>query len=146
MKVILLKKIKNLGKKFEEIDVKPGYGRNFLLPKRNVIIATNSVIKKLIEYKKKIIKKKIKKIKKIFFYFKKKKKIEITFYLKLGKNGKLLGSITKKNIKKFFFLKKIQIKKNYLEKIKINKIGNFHCYFNLPYKIKYKFLFKIFYI
>ncbi|ADM89989.1 50S ribosomal protein L9 [Candidatus Karelsulcia muelleri CARI] len=141
MKVILLKK-------FEEIDVKPGYGRNFLLPKRNVIIATNSVRKKIIELKKKIIKKKRKKIKKFFFYLKKNKKIEITFSLKLVKNGKLLGSITKKNIKTIFFLKKIKIKKKnfYLEKIKINKIGNFHGYFNLPYNIKYKFLFKIFYL
>ncbi|BAO66337.1 50S ribosomal protein L9 [Candidatus Karelsulcia muelleri] len=145
MKVILLKKNNNLGKKFEEIDVKPGYGRNFLLPKRYVIIATNSVRKKIIEFKKKIIQNKIKNLKKIFFFLKKKKKIEITFYLKLGKNGKLLGSITKKNIKKIFFLKKNKIKKIFLEKRKINKIGIFNGYFNLPYKIKYKFLFKIFY-
>ncbi len=32
MQIILLQRIVNLGKLGETVDVKPGYGRNFLIP------------------------------------------------------------------------------------------------------------------
>lgn len=42
MKVILLKDIENVGKKYEVCDVKPGYARNFLLPEGSVKLATKA--------------------------------------------------------------------------------------------------------
>ena len=39
MEVILLEKIQNLGDLGEKIIVKPGYARNFLLPKKKAIVA-----------------------------------------------------------------------------------------------------------
>ncbi|MFP3037178.1 MAG: 50S ribosomal protein L9 [Candidatus Karelsulcia muelleri] len=47
MKIILKKKILNLGKKNDLIEVKPGYARNFLFPKKKAILATISSIKEL---------------------------------------------------------------------------------------------------
>ena len=32
MQLILLQNVKNLGKLGDKVDVKPGYGRNFLVP------------------------------------------------------------------------------------------------------------------
>jgi len=32
MEIILLKDIENLGTKFDVVSVKPGYGRNYLIP------------------------------------------------------------------------------------------------------------------
>jgi large subunit ribosomal protein L9 len=40
MRVILLEKIRNLGSLGEQVDVKPGYGRNFLIPKNKAVFAT----------------------------------------------------------------------------------------------------------
>lgn len=45
MKVILREDVKNLGTTGEIVDVKPGYARNFLLPKKLVEVATPAVIK-----------------------------------------------------------------------------------------------------
>jgi len=40
MEVILLEKIKNLGALGAKVDVKPGYGRNFLIPQGKAVPAT----------------------------------------------------------------------------------------------------------
>lgn len=46
MRVLLLEEIKSLGKKGEIVEVKDGYGRNFLIAKGKAQLATNEVIKR----------------------------------------------------------------------------------------------------
>ena len=40
MQVILLEKVRNLGNLGDFVDVKPGYGRNFLIPQKKAVFAT----------------------------------------------------------------------------------------------------------
>lgn len=40
MQIILLEKIKNLGNLGDKVNVKPGYGRNFLIPQSKAVFAT----------------------------------------------------------------------------------------------------------
>jgi large subunit ribosomal protein L9 len=40
MQVILLEKVRNLGDLGETVNVKPGYGRNFLIPQSKAVFAT----------------------------------------------------------------------------------------------------------
>ncbi len=49
MEVILKQDVKNLGDKDDVVNVKPGYGRNFLIPKGYAILATVSARKVLAE-------------------------------------------------------------------------------------------------
>jgi large subunit ribosomal protein L9 len=49
MEVILKQDVKNLGDKDDVVTVKPGYGRNYLLPKGYAILATVSARKVLAE-------------------------------------------------------------------------------------------------
>ena len=49
MEIILKQDIKNLGEKDDVVTVKPGYGRNFLIPKGYGILATSSAKKVLAE-------------------------------------------------------------------------------------------------
>ncbi len=44
MKVILQEKIANLGQVGDQVNVKPGYARNYLIPKNKVVMATPSNI------------------------------------------------------------------------------------------------------
>ena len=46
MQVILLEKISNLGNLGSKVDVKPGYGRNFLIPQKKAVLATPNNIAK----------------------------------------------------------------------------------------------------
>ena len=49
MEVILLEKVRNLGALGDQIKVKAGYGRNFLLPKGKAVIASKENIAKFEE-------------------------------------------------------------------------------------------------
>ena len=51
MKVILLKDIKGVGKKFEEKEVSDGYAGNFLLPKNFVLVSDKACIAKVKQLK-----------------------------------------------------------------------------------------------
>lgn len=44
MQIILLEKIKNLGNLGDKVNVKPGYGRNFLIPQSKAVFATEKNI------------------------------------------------------------------------------------------------------
>lgn len=46
MEVILLEKIQNLGKLGDKVKVKPGYGRNYLIPRKKAVPATPDNIAK----------------------------------------------------------------------------------------------------
>ena len=49
MDIILLENVEKLGFKNEIVKVKPGYGRNFLIPSGKAILATESATKVLAE-------------------------------------------------------------------------------------------------
>jgi large subunit ribosomal protein L9 len=49
MQVILKEDVANLGYKDEVVTVKPGYGRNFLIPQGKAVIASESALKMLAE-------------------------------------------------------------------------------------------------
>lgn len=47
MKVLLLKDMDNLGNKYDVVEVKNGYGMNFLIPQKMALIANQANINKL---------------------------------------------------------------------------------------------------
>ena len=49
MKIILKEDIANLGYKDDVVDVKDGYGRNYLIPQSKAVVATKSALKVLAE-------------------------------------------------------------------------------------------------
>ncbi|WGH26154.1 MAG: 50S ribosomal protein L9 [Candidatus Shikimatogenerans bostrichidophilus] len=131
--IILQKKIKKLGEKYNIIKVKDGYALNYLIPNNYAVIATKSEININNEKLKQININLEKLNKKYILYINKLKKIKINFLVKLKKNNKIFGYITKKDIKKKLEENKIFINCNniYMNK-KINKIG--------IYNVKIKFL------
>ena len=49
MKIILIEDVQNLGYKDDVVEVKNGYGRNYLIPQKKAILATESNLKQLNE-------------------------------------------------------------------------------------------------
>jgi len=108
MKVILTTNVKKLGKVGELVNVKDGYARNFLLPKKMALREN----KKNLEYYEKIkeeIKinenKKLEQAKETIDNI---KKLKIQFSKEADEKGQLYGAISKKEI--INFLKENQIK------------------------------------
>jgi len=100
MKVILQKDIPSLGDAGDIKEVAEGFARNFLLPKKLVIIANESS-KKAIDHQMKLIKiKKDKRKKTSEQLAASMSDIELTIPAKVGEEGKLFGSITSIDIAK----------------------------------------------
>jgi len=58
MKVILKQDVENLGRKGDTVEIAPGYGRNYLIPKKLALEITPSNLK-MIEIERQALKKKI---------------------------------------------------------------------------------------
>ncbi|MEM9849264.1 MAG: 50S ribosomal protein L9 [Bacteroidota bacterium] len=94
MNVILLKDLEKVGEKFEVVTVKPGYGRNFLIPQKLAIIANTENLSRLDEHKAKEAEKEAALIAE---YETMKGKIEsktLSIGAKAGTSGKIFGSVT----------------------------------------------------
>lgn len=98
MKVILLKDIKNVGRKEEIINANDGYARNYLFPKNLAIEATKDNLLKLQAKKKSLENKKQAEIDANKKIAEKLSKITLTIRAKAGANGKIFGGITSKEV------------------------------------------------
>ena len=93
MDVILKQDVKNLGDKDDVVSVKPGYGRNFLLPKGYAILATESARKVLAENIKQAQFKQEKIRKDADAIAAKLEGVKLTIGAKAGESGKIFGAI-----------------------------------------------------
>jgi len=112
MELILKENVTHLGFKDEIVDVKDGYGRNYLIPKGKAVLATSSAKKVLAEnLKQKAFKEKavIDKANKLA---KKIEKLEIKVKTKVGPDGKLFGSISNIDISNSLADNKIELEKD----------------------------------
>lgn len=128
MKLILNSDIDRLGKLGDIVSVKPGYARNYLLPKE-LALKLNKHNLELMEYKKKKIQKKIE-LEKLSAIDQKKKLGEITLTIekKAGENDVLFGSVTVQEIEKKLEEMGLKIdRKKFQLAEPIKRLGNYSC-------------------
>ncbi|GBE03871.1 MAG TPA: 50S ribosomal protein L9 [Nitrospirae bacterium] len=111
MKVILKEDVDNLGDMGNVVEVKNGYGRNYLIPRDLAVEANTKNIKQL-EHQKKLLQSKIKKAKMEGEELSEKiSAISISIEVKSGEEGKLFGSVTSKDIAEAIAAQGIEIDK-----------------------------------
>ena len=93
MEIILKQDVKNLGEKDEIVKVKPGYGRNFLIPKGYATLATESARKVLAENLKQAQFKQDKIRKDADEVATRLEGVKLTIGAKAGESGKIFGAI-----------------------------------------------------
>lgn len=94
MKLILREDVENLGKGGELVDVKPGYGRNYLLP-RGLAVQANSKNVREMEHQKSVAQAKAAKLRaSAEAVAKRLADTAITLKRKVGEQDKLYGSVT----------------------------------------------------
>ena len=97
MEVILTERIEKLGQLGEKVTVKPGFARNFLLPKGKAVRATNANKKLFQEQIVQLEAQNLKKKTEAEALAKKMDKLSIVLIRQAGESGQLYGSVTKKD-------------------------------------------------
>jgi large subunit ribosomal protein L9 len=98
MEVILREDVEKLGTRGQLVKVTPGYARNFLLPKRLAVAATESN-KKIVEQERQgHLRKEAKLVSDAGELAKMMAGVSITIKQKAGENDQLFGSVTSKDI------------------------------------------------
>jgi large subunit ribosomal protein L9 len=98
MDIILMENVEGLGQIGELVKVKPGYARNFLLPRKLAVEASLRNVKEL-EHQKRQLERKAQKVLEGAQVLKEKiEKLSCTFAMRAGDDGKLFGSVTSMEI------------------------------------------------
>ncbi len=140
MEIVLLENIKNLGKIGDVVNVKRGYGRNFLIKYGKALKASKVNIDLINKKKKDLNEKNItfkKNAKKIFDIINKK---NYKFSKRTKDNNELYGSIKPRELSKTIeSLDKIEIKPAQFDLDKeINKVGSYEAKINLHAEVQAK--------
>ena len=111
MKLILTEDVPNLGSLGDTIDVKSGYGRNYLLPKGIALLATGRVSKELQHRIQHLNKLREGKIELANEQAEKLKTVKLEVVRKSGPGGRLFGSVTNRDLKELLKEKEFDVER-----------------------------------
>jgi large subunit ribosomal protein L9 len=135
MKVILREDVENLGKGGEVVDVKPGYGRNFLLPRGLAVVANPKNVRE-IEHQKQIASAKAAKQKaSAEAVAKRLADTPVVLRRKVGEQDKLYGSVTALDVAEALASRGLQIDRRSIDLAEpIKTLGEF----DVPVKLHHE--------
>lgn len=126
MKVILKQDMENLGKRGDIVEVAPGYGRNYLIPKKMALEVTSSNMK-MIEIERQALIKNLEKERLTFQDFTQDlNQTTLTFKRKAGEKDVIFGSVSSSDIQDALAGAGLEIdKKKILLEEPIKRLGNY---------------------
>ena len=145
MEIILKQDVENLGHRDEIVNVKPGYGRNYLIPQGYAILATETAKKIHAENMKQRAHKEAKLREEAEALAAKMEGLELTIATKTSSTGKIFGSINTIMLAEALATKGFEIdRKNILMKDKaIKEVGKYNASVRLYKNIKANFSFNV---
>lgn len=126
MKIILIEDVQNLGYKDDVVEVKNGYARNFLLPTKKAILATESALKQLAEKQKQQAQKMVK-IKADAEALAEAVKAAgaLEFAVKASEEGKIYGSVSNAQVAEALAAKGANVEKKQIVLDNIKVLGEY---------------------
>lgn len=115
MKVILQEEVKKVGKKGDIIEVSEGYARNFLLPRKLAIIATDANVNTVNQQKAAEARKQQRAQDEAKVLASQISKVAVTVKVKTGEGGKVFGSVTAKDIADALAAQGVELDKRKIE-------------------------------
>jgi large subunit ribosomal protein L9 len=145
MDIILTKDIERLGQKDDVVTVKNGYARNFLIPKKMAIMATESAKKVLAENKKQRAFKEAKMKDEALALAAKIENKKVKIGAKTSTSGKIFGSVNTIMLAEAINKKGFEIdrKQIMLPEDLIKEIGKFTCKIKLHREVVIDFEFEV---
>ena len=145
MEVILKKNVDNLGYVNEMVTVKPGFGRNFLIPQGYAILATASAKKAHAEIMKQKSHKDSKVLAEAQVLGTKIEATSVKIVTKAGEKGKIFGSVNTIQLSEALKAEGVDVDRKSL-KIKdepIREVGSYEATANLHKEVKATFTFEV---
>ncbi len=146
MEIILREDVPNLGFKDDIVKVKPGYARNYLIPKGLAILAVSSEKKKLAETIKQRAFKEEKIKKEALALASKIQDVTVKVGAKAGASGKIFGSVNSLQIAeaiKSQFDIEIDRKKIVVDGESVKEVGTYTAKVNLHREVKFDLKFEV---
>ena len=145
MEIILKKNVDKLGYANEIVKVKPGYGRNFLIPQGYAVLATASAKKAHEEVMRQKAHKETKILAEAQELGTKLEGTSVTITTKAGENGKIFGSVNTVQLSEALKAEGIEIDRKSLKITNepIREIGSFEAIANLHKEVKVTLTFEV---
>ena len=136
MKLILREDVENLGKGGDLVDVKPGYGRNFLLPRGLAVVANPKNVREL-EHQKAVATAKAAKLKaSAEAVAQRLAATPVVLKRKVGEQDKLYGSVTALDIAEALVAKGLKVERRQINLPEpIKALGNFEVEVKLHHEV-----------
>ena len=144
MDVILLTDIANLGHKNDIIEVKPGFGRNYLIPQGYAILATESAKKVLAENLKQRAHKEEKLKNEAAELAQKLESVKLTIGAKTSSSGKIFGSVNNIMIAEKLQEQGYDIDRKKIIVKEVKEVGTYNASIKLFKDIKVDISFEVF--
>ncbi len=136
MKLILREDVENLGKGGDLVDVKPGYGRNFLLPRGLAVTANTRNVREL-EHQKTVASAKTAKLKASAEAIARRlAETPVVLQRKVGEQDKLFGSVTAIDIAEALAARGLQLDRRAIDLAEpIKTVGDFEVPVKLHHEV-----------
>lgn len=144
MEVILKQNIQGLGYKNDTVKVKPGYGRNYLIPQGFAIIANNSNTKKVQEEIKQAAHKAEKRKNDALAIAEKIGEIVLKVGAKVGESGKIFGAVTTLQISDLLSERGFEVdRKQITFPVQPKEVGEYVALLDLHKEVKHEVKFEV---
>lgn len=145
MEVILKKNVDNLGYANDVVTVKPGYGRNFLIPQGYAVLATASAKKAHAEIMKQKSHKESKVLAEAEELGNKLAGLSLSITTKVGESGKIFGSVNAIQLAEAIRKEGLEIDRKSLKITQepIREVGTYEAVANLHKDVKTTFSFEV---
>lgn len=144
MQVILTAVVENLGTAGELVRVKPGYARNYLMPRSLAVVATRSNIKQ-VEHERRLALKRTEKERKIAEgHAALLDKLMVVIPMQVGEGDRLFGSVTSRDVADALAGKGVDIdRKKLLIEDQIKTLGDHEITVKFGYGVAATFIVKV---
>ncbi len=144
MEVILKQDIQGLGYKYDTVTVKPGYGRNYLIPKGLAMVASRSNKKMISENLKQMAHKAEKAKNDALELSEKMKDLVLNIGAKVGESGKIFGAVTTLQIADVLRDKGFEIDRKKISfPVQPKEVGEYVALIDLHKEVKHELAFKV---
>jgi large subunit ribosomal protein L9 len=125
MEILLIENVPNLGVRGDVVNVKDGYARNFLLPRKKALPVTAGNKRQIELEKERNLKLRAKELAEAQSLKEKIEAISLSVAKKVGENGHLFGSVTNADVAELLKAKDFEIEKQSISLPHVKDLGTF---------------------